>query len=117
MAQFLIDVNLPYYFSLWNSSDYVHQIDLGDSWTDTKIWDYAKENNLTIITKDADFQNKILTSEPPPKVIHIKIGNLKFKDFHNLIANNWQEILNFNAECKLVIVYSDRIEGIKSNPA
>lgn len=50
MAIFLIDVNLPYYFSLWNSPDYLHQIDINDSWPDSKIWEYAQENGLTIIT-------------------------------------------------------------------
>lgn len=117
MANFLIDVNLPYYFSLWNNPDYVHQKDIEDSWTDSQIWNYAKENNLTIVTKDTDFQNKILLSEPPPKVIHSKVGNLRLKDFHNLISKNWKEILEFNKECKLVKVYVDRIEGIKGNPA
>ena len=75
MAKFLVDVNLPYYFSLWNHHDYIHQFDLGDTWTDSEIWEYAQENNLTIVTKDADFYNRILTSEPPPKVIHIRVGN------------------------------------------
>ena len=50
MLEFVVDANLPYYFSLWN---------------------YAKENNLTIITKDADFSVKIsMAEEAPPKVIH-----------------------------------------------
>ncbi len=77
MANFLIDVNLPYYFSLWNNPDYIHQIDVNDTWTNNQIWDYAKEKGLTIITKESDFQNRMLISEPPPKVIHIKIGNCK----------------------------------------
>lgn len=64
MPRFLIDVNLPYYFSLWNNPDYIHQIDINDSWTDTQIWDYAKDKGLTIISKDAGFTNRILLSEP-----------------------------------------------------
>lgn len=52
MATFLIDANLPYYFSLWHSDDYIHQNDIDDTWTDKQIWDYAQEHNLTIITKD-----------------------------------------------------------------
>jgi hypothetical protein len=34
MAKFLIDVNLPFYFSLWRSQDYIHQYRLGDDWKD-----------------------------------------------------------------------------------
>ena len=78
MAKFLIDVNLPYYFSLWNNINYVHQKDLDDEWTDEQIWKYSLENVLTIITKDSDFSNKILLHNPPPKVIHIRFG--KYED-------------------------------------
>ena len=49
MALFLIDANLPYYFSLWNSDDFIHQKDINDEWSDEQIWNYAKENKLTII--------------------------------------------------------------------
>lgn len=76
----------------------------------------CKERDLTIITKDTDFRNKILISEPPPKIIIIRIGNLRLKDFHDLISKSWKEILEFNNHYKLVVVYPDRIEGIKSNP-
>ena len=73
MPKYLIDVNLPYRFGLWNTSEYIHQFDLGDDWSDEQIWDYAKKHNLTIVSKDADFSNKILLKTPPPRVIHIRI--------------------------------------------
>jgi predicted nuclease of predicted toxin-antitoxin system len=112
MTKYLIDANLPYYFSKWNKSDYVHQRDIGDSWTDEQIWDYAKVNNLTIITKDADFSHKIIFKEPPPKVIHIKIGNMKLKDFLNTLSPIWDKVLNLNENYKLVNVFIDRLEGV-----
>lgn len=43
MARFLVDGYLPYYFSLWNDNDYIHQFDLDDTWTDKQIWEYARE--------------------------------------------------------------------------
>jgi len=81
MAKYLIDVNLPYRFSLSKSDKYIHQTDIGDEWTDEQIWNYAEENNLTIITKDSDFSNRIIFHQPPPKVIHIRFGNMKMRDF------------------------------------
>lgn len=57
MSRFLVDVNLPYYFSLWNNDDYIHQMDIDDTWTDKQIWEYAREENLIIIKKDTDFYN------------------------------------------------------------
>lgn len=111
MMKFLVDVNLPKYFSLWNNGEYIFQIDLNPKDSDLIIWNYAKENNLTIITKDSDFSNKILITEPPPKIIHIKVGNIKLKELYNLLNKNWTSILDLNKNYKLVSVYQDRIEG------
>lgn len=113
MAKYLIDVNLPYYFKLWNTSDYIHQIDINPMSKDKDIWEYSKENNLTIITKDSDFSNRILFKEPPPSVIHIKIGNVSMKEFHRLINAYWEEVIEMSKSHKLVNVFKDKIEGIK----
>lgn len=112
MVKFLIDVNLPYYFSLWNNDDYLHQRDIDDEWRDARIWTYAKENSLTIITKDSDFSNRMLFQEPPPKVIHIRIGNVKMKEFFDLITQVWPQVLELNETRKIVNVFRDRVEAI-----
>ena len=77
MPKYIIDLNLPYYFSLWNNENYIHVKDLNEKWTDNELWNHAKKNSLTIITKDSDFSDKIIFNIPPPKVIHIKFGNLR----------------------------------------
>jgi predicted nuclease of predicted toxin-antitoxin system len=76
---YLIDANLPYRFSLWQGPQYVHVFDLNDSWTDLQIWDHARRHNLTIVSKDADFSALAMASDPPPRVVHLRIGNLKFR--------------------------------------
>lgn len=87
-------------------------IDIDPCMTDSAIWTYARENNLTIITKDADFSDRILLNNPPPRVIHIKFGNMKIKLFHKTIDSLWDTVLEMSAEYKLVRVYIDRIEGV-----
>jgi predicted nuclease of predicted toxin-antitoxin system len=42
MPKFLIDINLPYHFALWNSPEFIHQKDLNSKWSDEEIWTYAK---------------------------------------------------------------------------
>ena len=76
MAKYLIDANLPYHFSLWAGDEYIHINELNDAWTDSEIWQYAQEHNLTIVTKDVDFSDRIMLSQPP-RIIHIKFGNMK----------------------------------------
>ena len=112
MSEFLIDVNLPYRFKLWSDQRFEHVKEINDEWSDSQIWQYAKEKDLTIITKDVDFSNRIITSEPPPKVIHLKIGNMKLKEFWHFIAINWEAIERISGNHKLVDVYHDRITGI-----
>ena len=112
MLAFIVDENLPYYFSIWNDKKFIHVIDLEISFSDSEIWEYAKQKNLTIITKDADFSNKVLFETPPPKVIHLKIGNMKLKDLYNFLKKNWQEIEIVSKSNSLTNVYLDRIEGI-----
>jgi len=112
MKKYLIDANLPYHFSLWNNEEFIHVFDINDEMTDEEIWDFAKENNLIIVTKDADFSGRILLSNPPPKVIHLKIGNMKMSEFHSFINRNWSLLLRLIEENKLVKVYNDRIEVV-----
>jgi predicted nuclease of predicted toxin-antitoxin system len=39
---------------------------------DTAVWEYARANNLSIVTADADFYELATTSGPPPKVIWLR---------------------------------------------
>ncbi len=112
MVKFLIDANLPYRFSIWSGKNYVHVFDLNDEWTDDQIWEYATINHLTIVTKDSDFSDKILLETPPPKVIHLKIGNMKMTQFHQFIVSNWDEICRVSDKFKMIKVFRDRIEGV-----
>lgn len=112
MAKFLIDANLPYRFSIWHGRDFIHQFDLGDEWTDQKIWNYARKNKLTVVTKDTDFSNLVMTSTPPPKVIHLKIGNMKINELHAFIHKTWEEIVELNKNYRLIRVYKNQIETI-----
>jgi len=112
MPTFIVDDNLPYYFNLWHNKDFIHVFDLPKISTDEEIWDYAKTNNMVIISKDADFSNKILFSTPPPKVIHLRIGNLKINELHTFLNNVWPEILLQIKSHKLVNVYHNRIESV-----
>jgi predicted nuclease of predicted toxin-antitoxin system len=79
---------------------------------DNEIWDFAKLNGYTIVSKDADFSNRILLESPPPKVIHIRFGNLRLKEFIPLMCTLWPEILSMHKDYKLVNVYKGWIEGI-----
>ena len=109
--EYLIDVNLPYYFSIWNTPKYIHQLDIERTAKDSDIWSYAKNSKMTIVTKDSDFANRILVSSPPPRIIHFRIGNISMKAFHALVSQVWNEVAELSRSYKLVVVFSDKIEA------
>lgn len=113
MARFLIDVNLPYRFTLWADHDCIHMRELGERWSDSEIWRYARDHDLVIVSKDADFSDRALVSTPPPRVVHIRYGNLTMRDFHGLIRRQWSSILALCTSNRLIRVYEDRLEAIE----
>ena len=53
--------------------------ELGFPAKDAKIWQYAKDNEYTIITRDNDFNDLISIRGFPPKIIWMRIGNCSRK--------------------------------------
>ena len=62
---------------------------------DSEIWEYAKKNNLTIVTFDADFYDISMINGHPPKIIWIRTGNLTTDEIAQLIISNQAEIGSF----------------------
>ena len=113
MPEFIIDANLPSKISVWEKNNFVDVLSINPLWDDNEIWDYAKANGLTIITKDKDFAVKQILQGSPPKLIHIKFGNLRLKEFIALIEKLWPAIENLIKEYSIITIYKDRIESIK----
>ena len=89
-----------------------HVETLGASVEDASVWEHAQKHELVIVTKDADFSDRILISQPPPWVVHLRIGNLRRTDFHAFLARVWPQVEALLPAHKLVNVYADRIEAV-----
>ena len=111
MKGFLLDENLPSRVSFVPSLPVTHVSDLGASPSDSTVWEYARANSLVVVTKDADFSDRILLSSPPPWVIHLRFGNLRRKDFHAFLKKQWPQIEALLPSHKLINVYMDRVEA------
>ncbi len=75
-----------------------------DTAEDLFVWQYARENNFTIVTKDSDFSEFSLVKGFPPKIIWIRIGNCTTNDVELLFRSNTEEIEKFNSEANLGIL-------------
>ncbi|MGH7980127.1 MAG: DUF5615 family PIN-like protein [Limisphaerales bacterium] len=112
MKGFLFDENLPTRLQFSPKLPIFAFSEVGKNPNDSEFWDYARKHGLVIVSKDADFSERIITQAPPPWVVHLRFGNLRRKDFHTLLARLWPKIETLLKSHKLVNVYSDRLEGI-----
>lgn len=91
----------------------IHVTKISKSIPDKEIWNYALKNDLTILTKDSDFHERILYRNPPPKVVLFKIGNTSTLFLEEFLSQYWKEIEEQIQSAKLVVVFRDKIEGLR----
>lgn len=113
MKGLLWDENLPEVTALPSALPVTKAVDLGARPTDTEIWNHAREHDLLIVTKDADFSQRIILTSPPPKVVHLRIGNMKRRDFMVWIERLWPRIEAIAKNHKLVTVTAGMIQGVQ----
>jgi predicted nuclease of predicted toxin-antitoxin system len=92
MKSLLFDQNLsPNLVSrlsdLFPNSTHVQAIGLGTA-LDRAVWDYARERDYIIVSKDADFSELSLLLGFPPKVIWIRRGNCSTGEIEKLLREN-----------------------------
>ena len=97
--QLLFDQNLS--FKLVNllkhkfpESSHVRLLGMDRS-SDSEIFNYAKNNNYTIVTQDSDFYEKVIFYGFPPQIIWIKTGNVSTNYIYLLLKKNMKSIINF----------------------
>jgi predicted nuclease of predicted toxin-antitoxin system len=81
--------------------------------TDTMLWEHARKNNLVIVTKDADFSQRIILAEPPPRVVHLRIGNMRRREFEAWLKQCWPRIEAVAKSHKLVNVFLNHIHLVR----
>ena len=112
MKGFLFDENIPSRLIFTPSLPIFDTSILGQSPSDTMLWEVALANSYVIVTKDTDFSNRIMLSVPPPWVVHLRIGNMRKREFHRLLASVWLQVEALLPDHKLINVYVNRIEAI-----
>lgn len=77
---------------------------------DISIWNYAKKNGFTILSKDDDFEKIVLLRKAPPKLIYLKTYNLDTKKLVDLILENKEKIIEFivTDENDIFEIYSNK---------
>jgi predicted nuclease of predicted toxin-antitoxin system len=88
---------------LYPDSNHLFNLNL-DTAEDFLVWQYARDNDFIIVTKDSDFSELSLLRGFPPKVIWIRIGNSTTNEIESLIRSHTEEINNFYRASSLGIL-------------
>lgn len=96
MKRLLFDQNLSPQLierlaDLYPDSVHVSQVGL-DTALDRAVWDYARQPDYLIVTKDADFSELSLLLGFPPRVIWIRRGNCSTREIELLLRENYEAI-------------------------
>ena len=62
---------------------------------DPIVWDYAKDNDLMIVSKDADMHDLSLVFGNPPKVVWLRLGNCSTLQVESVLRQNFNAIKLF----------------------
>lgn len=75
-------------------SNHVRGLNLENS-SDIEIWNYARNNNLSIVTFDSDFVDLSTLKGSPPKIIWLRFGNTSTSGIAEKIIDNAEKIVDF----------------------
>jgi predicted nuclease of predicted toxin-antitoxin system len=95
----LLDENLsdriiPKIRDIYPNSSHVKILQL-ISTNDSLIWEYAKINDFTIVSKDADFYQRSLVYGHPPKFIYLRVGNCSTSRIISILKTEFNTIAQF----------------------
>ncbi|WOD40638.1 DUF5615 family PIN-like protein [Nodosilinea sp. E11] len=79
---------------LFPNSLHVRDVDMKAT-IDPIVWDFAKDNNLMIVSKDADMHDLSLVLGNPPKVIWLRLGNCSTRQVENVLRRDFDAIKLF----------------------
>jgi len=102
MLRLLFDQNISFRIlklieDLFPESVQVRMLGLEDK-SDIEIWNFARENDYSIVTFDADFSDIANLKGHPPKVIWLRIGNTSTESIANVFSERKSAITGFLIE-------------------
>ena len=106
--RFLVDNQLPAALARFlegQGTEAKHVWDLGlEAADDRSIWDFARENGYTVISKDEDFLHlATLQGSGPPALIWVRIGNCRKQELLVLFERLLPQLLAALADGQQIV--------------
>ena len=110
--KFICDVHISY--KLVNhlrilGFEVFHINEILDKWltSDSKICNYADQNDFIVVTKDSDFRNSFYIKKSPKKLIKINLGNISNQELIKIFSDNLDYFTSLNKK-EMFIVEMDK---------
>lgn len=88
---------------LYPDSLHVEYAGLGEA-ADKVVWEFARQSQCLIVTKDADFSDLSLLYGFPPKVVWVRRRNCPTKDIEVLLRQSYTSIQNLEQDAQSGII-------------
>jgi predicted nuclease of predicted toxin-antitoxin system len=82
---------------LFPDSDHVYLLGL-DQALDIEVWNYARDNDFILVSKDADFSEMNLLQGHPPKLIWLRLGNCTVSQIERVLRLSYDAIEQMNQD-------------------
>ena len=104
----LFDQNLSYRLvsrlkEFYPDSAHIASIGLDKS-SDMDVWNFAKENGYTLVTKDSDFNDICTLYNFPPHIIWLRLGNSRVSIAQDVLIKHKDKICLIVGENKIGII-------------
>jgi predicted nuclease of predicted toxin-antitoxin system len=63
---------------------------------DLLVWQYARESDLVIVSKDSDLHRRSFVLGHPPKLVWIRLGNCSTSEVERLLRQSFASITAFH---------------------
>jgi len=74
--------------------------------SDQAVWEHARDNGFTLVSKDGDFYQRILLVGAPPKLVWLCLGNCTRDQLFDLVLKHEQDILTLEGAPEAVLILS-----------
>jgi predicted nuclease of predicted toxin-antitoxin system len=91
--------------------EHVRNVGLAEA-SDAEVWDFARSEGFTIVTKDADFQDMALLRGVPPKVVWLRLGNCTTREVELAIRRHANTLCEFGADPTTAILTIERAPNL-----
>ena len=110
---FIIDAHLPkslckYFRALGHTAFHTIDFPLGNATSDGWLSEEAAKRGAVVVSKDSDFFHSFLLHRKPPKLIMVKVGNLKLRDMKQLFETQVENLALLLESHDLIELHLDK---------